>query len=116
VTPGFWRQKSAERWQLALAYLLIVIAMAVSLYWLHDLVDDAHSDANRALVQQQIRAEQVCSATNQGDACRELFDRLARSITPEQRYRLGCNTLAGLLPNRDAARMRRLSHCPPPPR
>lgn len=122
--PGgtsYWRVRSVERWQLLLAYLILVVAMAISLYWTHDLASQADQKAAKAqtvLHQQQfaqsLRNEQVCSLSNQGDACRDLFDRLAKSITPTQRYRLGCQALGGLLPNKQVTKIRKVSHCPAP--
>ena len=41
----------------------------------------------------QFRAEKVCSDTNQGQACRDLFNRLRNNITDEQRFQLACMVL-----------------------
>jgi hypothetical protein len=64
-------------------------------------------------VRQLLVAEKVCSVSNQGAACRALFDRLATHLSKEQRFRLACDVLAPLdIP--DAVRWAREAECPPP--
>jgi hypothetical protein len=64
-------------------------------------------------VRQLLVAEKVCSVSNQGDACRALFDRLAIHLSEAQRFRLACDVLAPLdIP--DAVRWAREAECPPP--
>lgn len=41
----------------------------------------------------QFRSEKVCSDTNQGQACRDLFNRLRNNITDAQRFQLACMVL-----------------------
>lgn len=38
----------------------------------------------------QLKSEKVCSESNRGEACRDLFNRLATSISEKQRLRLAC--------------------------
>jgi len=103
------------------AYVCIVVAMAVAIYWVHSLANEADQRSHkverqieRSLVQDQLKAEKVCSKSNQVPACRDLFDRLSMNITKAQRHRLGCAALEGLLPNKDVAKIRNESDCPPP--
>jgi hypothetical protein len=46
-----------------------------------------------SIVVNELKKEKVCSETNQGEACRDLFDRLANNITDAQRLRLACVVL-----------------------
>lgn len=110
------RRRSFERF---LAYLLIVMAMGVAVYWIHAVADDADQRSHkvqrqveRSLIQDSLKSERVCSRTNQVPACRELFDRLARNITRAQRHRLGCASLEGLLPNDKVEQIRKEANCP----
>ena len=40
-----------------------------------------------------LKKEKVCSETNQGQACRDLFDRLSGNISEAQRLKFTCVTL-----------------------
>lgn len=116
--PKSERRRSTER---CFAYLLVAIALAFSVYWIHALAERADDRSHkverqveRSLIQDSLKAERVCSRTNQVPACRELFDRLAKNITHAQRHRLGCAALEGLLPNDKVAAIRKESNCPTP--
>lgn len=52
-------------------------------------------------VQRILSSEKVCSETNQGTACRALYDRLSDNISDAQRHRLACVVFqtAGVKPN-----------------
>jgi len=69
--------------------------------------------ARRALVATALVREKVCSLSNQGDACRSLFDRLARNLSPAQRKRLGCDVIA-VLKGPGIHEIRKASRCPKP--
>lgn len=59
--------------------------------------EEAHDIAISATIQR----ERICTETNQL-ACRALFNRLARNLTNEQRFRLACGVLMAL--DREAVR------------
>jgi hypothetical protein len=72
-----------------------------------------HNARDIQQIQQLLVTEKVCSLSNQGDACRALFDRLAVNLSEAQRFRLACDVLAPLdIP--DAVRWAREAECPPP--
>ena len=73
-------------------------------------VDDR---AGRALVQSGLIREKVCSLSNQGAACRALFDRLAKNLSRPQRKRLGCDVIA-VLDGPGIREIRKASGCPTP--
>lgn len=73
----------------------------------------ADSDASKALTQTSLKKEKICSDTNQDGACRDLFDRLANNLSPEQRRRLACGALSELSGN-TIDQIRKASHCPNP--
>lgn len=104
-----------------MAYVLIVVAMAAAIYWIHALAEEADQRSHkverqveRSLIQDSLKSELVCSRSIQVPACRDLFDRLSRNITHDQRHRLGCAALEGLLPNDKIAQIRKESNCPAP--
>lgn len=49
----------------------------------------ANTQADEA-VNAVLQKERICADSSDVTACRALFERLARSVTDEQRYRLGC--------------------------
>lgn len=115
---AYWHEHAVERWQLLLAYLLLVGSMALSVYWTHTVATRADERAAKTQQQfvsksisDQVKSESICTRTNQGEACRDLFTRLATSITTDQRRRLGCQALAGLLPNPTVEKIRKDSDC-----
>ena len=54
---------------------------------------------------QFIQRERICSDTNQGDACRELYERIERSLTLDQRHRRVCLLIATLVEDPGVARV-----------
>jgi len=72
-----------------------------------------NSTASKALVLSTLGSEKVCSQSNQGSACRALFDRLARNLSPAQRKRLGCDVIA-VLDGPGIREIRKASRCPKP--
>ena len=63
-------------------------------------------------IQAVLFSEKVCSDSNRGAACRALFDRLAESLSDNQRLRAACSMLAVLdLEETDA--LRRKAGCSP---
>ena len=63
------------------------------------------AEINRVFVK-----EKVCSDTNQGEPCRDLFERLANNLSKEQRFRLACLVL---YETKEYQRHAELG-CPPP--
>lgn len=88
VTVALWHRSDVERDRTARA-----AAMAVRI---------AEQTQRRTLVR-----ERVCSQTNQGAACRALFDRLANAATPDQKRRLACEAVHAL-----RERPPKAAHCP----
>lgn len=78
-----------------------MLSAVFALRSINDTADLANRKAQRALIQQTLTREKVCSETaNQRVACRALFERLIRSISRDQQLRLACGALYVL---RDAA-------------
>lgn len=50
----------------------------------------AVSAEKKARISQELAKEKVCSETNQGEACRDLFQRLRNNISNTQRFQLAC--------------------------
>jgi hypothetical protein len=72
-----------------------------------------HNSREIEQVRRLLVSEKVCSLSNQGEACRALFNRLAVNLSEAQRFRLACDVLAPLdIP--DAVRWAREADCPPP--
>jgi len=114
-------------WALPLALVLSMLGSVIAI----GLAAKAWSEANhvdevvrlaRATISanEQLRnkaflsKEKVCSETNQGQACEDLFRRLATNITAEQRLRLACDVLAALKQVPVVVRLRMASDCPAP--
>lgn len=93
-----------------LAVLVCIALFFASLTVVHTL--NANS-SDIARIKRVFVAEKVCSLSNQGQACRDLFDRLAINLSPNQRYRLACDVLAAL-ETQEAIMMRVAAKCPPP--
>jgi hypothetical protein len=75
---------SLHGWKLyvLLAWILLVtLSTGLSLVATHNDVD---------AIDARLKTAKVCSDTNRGQACIDLFNRLARSITEAQRDRLAC--------------------------
>lgn len=115
------RRTDRQGYSVPLIGLVLVVAAATvfasaSTFYV---LQSANSRADRAAdTAREVRAllvsDKVCTDTNQGAACRALFDRLARSLTREQRFRLACDGLAALH-DPDAARIYRRAGCQPAP-
>jgi type II secretory pathway component PulJ len=108
-----------------LASVVLTAALLFSAWAVFHVLSNTNDqvDKNTTLAMQnakevkQIKAvlfsEKVCSEHNQGAPCQALFNRLAKAITRQQRFRLACDVLAVLdLPTTD--RIRQEAHCPSP--
>ena len=63
------------------AVILLAVSTALNMYAIEHRTDS---------IDARLRTAKVCSDMNRGAACRDLFDRLATSISDEQRARLAC--------------------------
>ena len=75
-------------------YATFVIVCALSFH----AVDTSATHALKVALNAQtfindLKKEKVCTDSNRGEACRDLFNRLATSISEEQRFRLACVVL-----------------------
>lgn len=93
-----------RRWGeiLAAFVALFVIAIAVAV-WNNQRIDRAERRIRitqqmtaKLTFESRLHAERVCSNSNRGQACRDLFQRLAEDISPTQRRELAC-TVAAIL-------------------
>ena len=66
---------------LIVAIVLLSLSTGLNMYSIHHRTDS---------IDTRLRTAKVCSDMNRGQACRDLFDRLATSISDEQRARLAC--------------------------
>lgn len=102
-----------RHWRPAIIAALVVIALACGYVagTATNLARDAlrTARANKARVTHlkfalDLRSEQVCSRTNRGEPCRQLFARLAQDISPAQEHELACTVARRLAIPAD--------HCP----
>jgi Trm5-related predicted tRNA methylase len=81
------------RLELYAVFGAIVLTVAAGLqvvnHWNHQ-AQSAAKTAQAVAVVQKLRAEKVCSESNQGQACRDLFHRLVNNADPEIRREFGC--------------------------
>lgn len=73
--------------------LMIAVTVAIGLALVNEWNNQAQSAANKAeaaVTLQTLRNEKVCSDTNQGQACRDLFTRLVNNVSPDQKRQLAC--------------------------
>lgn len=63
------------------AAILLAVSTGLNMYSIEHRTDS---------IDARLRTAKVCSDVNRGQACRDLFDRLATSISDEQRERLAC--------------------------
>ena len=105
--------KNVARWLLLggviFAMLFSLCAAYYTLTTTTDKVDENSEDIQS--FKRAFRADKVCSLSNQGKACIDLFERLQRNITQEQQEQLACGVLETLnIPEADA--WRRRADCP----
>ena len=108
--------RTVVRWALlALATGLILNAVVTVVLWHRSDIErreTARSAVRAVRIAEQTQRkvlvrERVCSQTNQGAACRALFDRLANAATPAQKLRLACEAIHAL-----GEKPPRTAHCP----
>lgn len=93
------------------AWLLIVtVLVAYTLTHFYRHTEEAQQAAAVAL-SRSVEEQKICSASNLGEACRDLFERLARSISDEQRHELACAVVLALTPTPALQAIRRASKC-----
>ena len=74
-------------------FLVIIISGLVGLHVTDHWNTQAQHAARRAqsvLVEQRLRAEKVCTATNAGQACRDLFQRIVAAADMTERRQFAC--------------------------
>jgi hypothetical protein len=74
------------------------------------IAERANDKANDARVLNALQREKVCTATNDTDACRALYERLSRNLTDGQRLRLACAVLDQFR-GEEAARIKAKTPC-----
>lgn len=90
---AFILARTVTRLELYAGFFIIILSLAVSLQIVNHWNRQAQASAKIAravAVAQGIKSEHVCSKTNQGMACQELFNRLVNNVTPAQRLLLAC--------------------------
>jgi hypothetical protein len=87
----------------ALAVMTISLALVVGTVALSNRLDSL-----------AIQREKVCAEHNQGQACRDLFTRLANNISPGQRRELACAVFEVFASRAQTERLVRDYRCPRP--
>lgn len=108
-----WLCATCRRRELLIIYIAILIVTGLAMFAMFTAADAAHDQAEIANARARVallQREQVCSLSNQGLPCRDLFRRLASSITDAQRRELAC-TVITFLDGKEADRIARVSHC-----
>ena len=105
--------RNTARWLLLGGVIFaILFSFAAAFYTLTtttDKVDENSEDI--AKFKRAFQADKVCSLSNQGKACVDLFERLRHNITDEQKKLAACSVLDELdIPEADA--WRRKAGCP----
>jgi hypothetical protein len=104
--------KNTARWLLLGGVIFaILFSLGAAYYTLTTTTDRV--DANAQDIQRfkrAFQADKVCSLSNQGKACIDLFERLARNVTEDQQKRAACTVLEELnIPEADV--WRRKANC-----